>query len=565
MSKRYLVVGGVAGGASCAARIRRLDENAEILIFEKGHDISFSNCSLPNYLSREVATPEELIIHDPEVFKNKFNLEARVNSEVIKIMPEDNKVLVKDVLTGEENEDHYDYLVLSPGAFAVKPKSIKGIDEKNVFTVKNVDDIKKLDAYIVDNDYKDIAVIGGGFIGIEVAECLKKSGKNVSIVEAMDQVMMPFDYDMAQYFHKELDKNGVKLYVEEKLVEIRENSIVLESGKEIKADVVVMSIGVAPNIKFAVDAGIKTGETGAILVDHNYRTNYKNIYAVGDAIEVFHSITKKKTRLALAGPAQRQARSAADHMFGRPVTNKGVIGSSCIRIFSMNGASTGLNEKQCQKEGIDYMTSMVTTPDRVSLIPGAAPITLKLVFENPTGKILGAQAVGMGDVTKRIDVIAAMITMGAYLDDLKELELCYAPPFSMAKDLVNFAALVGLNKLNGDFKQVPHTKLRELVEEGAFIVDVRDGESFAAGHVKGAINIPLGEIRKRYSEIPKDVPVYLYCKTSWYAYYAGRALEGLGYDNITNIQGSFFVFSMYHYFDDKRLGRESVLTSYDVL
>ncbi len=563
MSKKYVVLGGVAGGGSTAARIRRLDENAKIAVYDKGPDIAFSNCCLPNYLSREVPEADDLVLFTPEAMKCMFNLDMNVNHEVTEILPDEHKVKVKNLISGEEFEDSYDYLILSPGAKAIKPRSIKGIEGENVFTVKNVYDIKKLDSYLIDKNVTDIAVVGGGFIGIEVAECLKHSGKNVSLIEAAPQVMMPFDADMADILHKEIIDNGIDLQVGESVVEIAPDKVVFASGKEVKAQAVVMSVGVRPDIDVALKAGVEVGETGAILVDHNYRTNLPDVYAVGDAIEVFHAITKKKTVLGLAGPAQWQARRAVDHMFGRNVRNKGVIGSSCIRVFGVNGARTGLSERECQTAGIDYMTSRVTPMDMVGIMPEAAPIHFKLIFENPTGKILGAQCVGSGNVTKRVDVVATMITMGGTLEDLQDVELCYAPPFSTAKDAVNFAAMVGLNLLNGEYKQVPMSKLRELVEEGAFIVDVRGKAAYECSHVKGAINIPLAELRQRYNEIPKDKPVYVHCRTSWHSYYAVRALQGLGFTNVYNIQGSFLPFSYSEYFGDRQTDRESILTGYN--
>lgn len=563
MSKRYLVVGGVAGGASAAARIRRLDEKADILILDKGPNISFSNCCLPNYFSGEIKATDDLIIFDPPTFKKMFNLEAKVNQEVIKIHADEHKVTVKDLVEGKEYQEKYDYLILSPGAKAIKPASISGINGENVFIVKNVADVKKIDAFIKNTNVQDVAVVGGGFIGVETAECLKHSGKNVTLIEAQNQIMTPFDYDFVQMLHKELYDNGVNLILSDSVVGIEEDKVVLSSGKEVKASMVIMAIGVTPDIEMAVASGIEIGKTGGIKVDQKFRTNLPDVYAVGDAIEVHHSITKKKVRLPLAGPAQRQARSAVDGIFGRMVQNRGVIGSSAIRIFGLNAASTGLNEKACIEEGIDYMTAYVIPGDKVGLMPDATPMHFKLVFENPTGRILGAQAIGKGNATKRVDVIATMITMGGYLEDLKELELCYAPPFGTAKDVVNFAAIVGLNLLNGEYKQVPMNKIRELVESGAYILDVREKAGFDASHVIGAVNIPLSEIRQRYNEIPKDKTVYIHCRTSWYSYYALKALKGYGFNNIINIQGSFLGFSHYQYFNDQTTGRKSILTGYN--
>lgn len=560
---KYVIVGGVAGGGSAAARIRRLDENAEIMIYEKGPNTSFSNCCLPNFLSREVETSAGLILFSVEEFKQMFNLPAKVNHEVIQIKADEHKVVVKSLQTGEIFEDSYDKLILSPGASAVRPGSIKGVHNENVFTLKNVHDVKLMDDFIVSNNVQDIVVVGGGFIGLECAECLRHAGKNITLVEALDQVMSPLDYDMAQILHKEIVDNGIQLLVEEVVTEIASDKVILKSGKEIKAQAVVMAVGVRPEVKMAAESGVELGELGGIRVDHNFRTNLPDVFAVGDAIEVTHALTLKKTLLPLAGPAQRQARMAVDTIFGRTVDHRGVMGSACIRVFGMHAARTGLNEKECKAAGIDYRTVRVAPMDKVGLMPGAQPIHFKLIFQYPTGKILGAQAVGRGEVNKRVDVCAAMIYNNATVDDLKELELCYAPPFGTAKDPVNHAAFVAGNLLNGEFKQVTIDKARELVESGAYIIDTREAGAFEASHLKGAHNIPLSQLRDRWSEVPRDVPVYLHCRTSWYSYYAIRCLQGHGYTNVTNIQGSMLGLSYYEWFDDQRLDREPILTGYN--
>lgn len=562
MGKRILIIGGVAGGASVAARARRLDESAEIIMFEKGPNVSFSNCSLPFHLSGIVEDSDSLVMMNPVVFKNQYNIVARTNSEVTKINREEKTIMVKDLLTGKEYTESYDKLFLSPGANPILPR-IEGIDNPNVFTVRNVVDIKKLNSYIKEKDAKKIAVIGGGFIGMEVAENLRIAGYDVSLVEALNQVMAPFDYDMAQILHKEMMDQGINLVLSDGIQKIEENEIVLSSGKKIDAEVVVMAIGVRPETTLAKEAGLEIGETGAIKVDHNYLTNDKNIYAVGDAIEVYNKLTHKKSRLALAGPAQRQARAAADHIYGIPHRNTGVIGSSCVQVFDMNAASTGLNEKTAKASGINYDFVYIIPGDKVGLMPNSNPMHFKLIYEVPTGVILGAQAIGKGNVDKRIDVIAAMITMGATLEDLKELELCYSPMFGTAKDIVNFAALVSLNILNGVFKQVPVTMVRELVESNAFIVDVREKHEYEAGHLINAINIPLSELRQRMSEIPTDVPVYLHCRSSQRSYNALMALKNSGYDNVMNISGSYLGISCYEYFNDQITGRDKIVTKYN--
>lgn len=563
MSKRILIVGGVAGGASAAARARRIDEQAEIVMFERGPHVSFSNCGLPYHLSGMIENSEDLVLMNPEVFKAQYNIDARVNSEVVKINRESNSITVKNVLTGEETEEKYDKLVLAPGAKAIMPRSIEGIDSENVFKVKNVVDIEALTAFVEVNQVEDIAVVGGGFIGVEVAENFKLAGKNVTLIEAIDQIMSPFDYDMAQLLHKEMDDKGVELILEDGVKAIHSDKVVLNSGKEVKAGAVVMAIGVLPETDLAKEAGLEIGSTGAIKVNQHYQTSDKDIYAVGDVIEVFNSITREVTKLPLAGPAQRQARAAADHMYGIPANNKGVIGSSVVQVFDLTAAATGLNEKAAAKANIPYDFVYIIPNDMVGLMPEAKQLHFKLIYEVPTGRILGAQAIGQGNADKRIDVIATMITMGGTLEDLKELELCYAPPFGTAKDVVNHAALVALNVLYGRFNQVKVTEVRELVEKGAFIVDVREEDEFAEGHIVNAVNIPLSQLRDRMDEIPKDQPVYLHCRSSQRSYNALLALQGNGYENVFNISGSYLGISCYEYFNDKKLGREKIVTEYN--
>lgn len=563
MSKRYIVIGGVAGGASVAARLRRIDENSEIQIYDKGHDISFSNCCLPNYFSGEVGEIEDLVFYNPETFKQTYNLDARTRCEVVEILADQHQVLVKDLETGETFTDTYDALIMSPGAKAIRPVSISGIDSDHVFTLKNVIDVRLLDAHLKAAAVEEVVVIGGGFIGVEAAECLRHAGKKVTLVEAGRQIMAPFDYDMVQMLHKELHDNGIAVILEDGVGEITDSEVVLASGKTIKAQAVVLAIGVTPDVDFAVKSGVKLGQTGAIEVDYRYQTNLPDVYAVGDAIEVVHMIIGKKTRLPLAGPAQKQARNVADAISGKQNRNRGVIGSSCIRVFGLNGASTGLNEKDCQANGLDYRVAFVIPNDRVGLMPEASPMHFKLIYQYPTGKILGAQAISKGNPVKNINVIATVISLGGYLEDLKDLELCYAPAFSTAKDVVNFAGIVGLNYLNGDYQQVPVTSVRDLVAQGAYILDVRGKAAFDDAHIKGAVNIPLDEIRERANEIPKDRPVYIHCRTSWNSYYAIRALKGMGFDNITNIQGSFLGLSYYEYFNDITTDREPIVTGYN--
>ena len=564
MAKKVVVVGGVAGGGSVAARIRRLDESAEIVILERGHHVSFSNCSLPFYLSGMVADRGALIMMDPVKFRNQYNIDARVNSEVTEICRQEKLVRVRDMEKGTQYEERYDVLVLSPGARPILPEQIAGIHAPHVFTVRNVEDILALKEYLDQNTVADVAVVGGGFIGIEVTENLRQAGRNVALVEAADQVMAPFDEDMSQILHKELKDNGVELILGDGVKEITPEGVVLASGRQVAARAVVMAIGVQPETALAKVAGLELGAAGGIKVDHNYRTSDPSIYAVGDAIEVYHRLTHKSTRLALAGPAQMQARRAAGHICGQgSVRNCGVIGSSVVKVFGLNAASTGLNEKSARAAGIPCDFVYLIPNDKVSIMPGSNPVHFKLLFETPTGRILGAQAIGKGNVDKRVDVIAAMITMGADLEDLRDLELCYAPVFGTAKDVVNFAAMVGLNVLNGVFRQVPVSAVRGLVETGACIIDVREENEFAAGHLITAHNIPLSQLRERMEEIPRDRPVYLHCRSSQRSYNAIMALQGHGYQNLWNISGSFLGICLYEYFTDSVTGREKIVTAYN--
>lgn len=566
MSKKYLIVGGVAGGASTAARLRRLSEEDQIIMFERDADVSFSNCCLPYHLSGIVEKAEDLVLMHPDKFLAQYNIEARIHSEVIDIDREKKEVRVKNTLTGTEYTENYDKLILSPGAKPIVPP-IKGIENVKVFTVRNVVDIDKLNRYVKENGIHNISVIGGGFIGVEVAENLREAGNNVTLIEALSHIMKPFDYDMAQILHKEMRDKGVNLIVSDKVSSFEVDTVVLESGKKIETQAVVMAIGVLPETSLAVKAGLEIGVTGAIKVDQNYRTSDKNIYAVGDAIEVYHALAGITTKLSLAGPAQKQARQAADHMHGRIVRNTGVIGSSVVKCFDYNAASVGLNEEMIEalKLNINYEVAKVIPGDKVGIMPGCEPLHFKLLFEIPTGKVLGAQAIGRGNVDKRMDVVATAIKFGATVDDLRDLELCYAPPFGTAKDVVNFAGYVATNLLHGEFKQVSEKDVRGLVEGGACIIDVREKGEYELSHIIGAKNIPLSEIRQRVNEIPKDEAVYLHCRSAQRSYNAIMALQHLGYTNIYNIAGGFMGISFYEYFNDQTTDREKIVTDYNFL
>lgn len=564
MGRRILIVGGVAGGASAAARLRRLNEEDSIIMFERGPHVSFSNCALPYHLSGVVREAEDLVLMKPERFLQQYNIEARVNSEVISIDAGKKTIKVKDLISGNTYTEAYDKIILSPGASPIVPK-LPGIERANVFTIRNVVDIDRLNKFIVQNGYKDIAVIGGGYVGVEAAENLKLAGYNVTLIEATDQILRSFDYDMVQIFHKVLYDNKISLILKDRVESFDKDKVILSSGKEITANAIVMAVGVAPETSLAKEAGLEIGETGAIKVNNNYQTSNPDIYAVGDAIEVYNSLTRSMMKLSLAGPALKQARAAADHINGKSIDNRGFIGTSAIKVFDYNGASTGLNEAQMKALNmkLNYETVRLVLNDKVGLMPDAHPMHFKLLFEVPTGRILGAQAIGRSDVTKRIDVIATAIKFNGNVEDLKDLELSYAPPFSTAKDIVNYAGYIGSNLLNHDYRQVNVDRVRELIEEGSHIIDVRERYEYERGHVKGANNIPLSELRQKVSLIPKDKPVYLYCRSGQRSYNAVKALRNLGYDNVSNITGSFLDLSYYEFFNDMTTDREKIVTAYN--
>ena len=561
--KKVLIIGGVAGGASTAARLRRHSEEDRIIMFEKGPHVSFSNCGLPYHLSGMISEVEKLVLMSPQKFLAQYNIEARVNSEVIEIDRKNKEVVVKDGVTKKTYRESYDKLVLSMGAKPIVPK-FEGLDSVNIFTIRNVVDINRLNLFVKERKDKKITVIGGGFIGIEAAENLREAGYEVTLIEAADQILKIFDYDMVQRLQKEMYDKGVELIVGDKVEKFKKNCVVLESGKVIISEVVVLAIGVAPDTELAVKAGIELGKTGAVKTDNNYMTNDRDIYAVGDMIEVYSPLFNDYFKLSLAGPAQKQARAVADHINGRVVDNRGYIGSSVIKVFDFNGASTGLTESLIKARGmsLNYETIEIIPSDKVGLMPNANPMYFKLIFEVPTGRVLGAQAIGKGNVDKRIDVIASVIKFGGTIEDLKDLELCYAPPFGTAKDVVNFGGYVASNVLERRFKQEHFSKVRELLEAGECIIDIREKGEYAEGHLKGVPNIPLSELRERVNEIPKDRTVYLQCRSGQRSYNACLLLQNLGYINVVNVTGGILGISMYEYFNDKTKNREPILTKY---
>ena len=499
---------------------------------------------------------------DPARFASQYNIQARVNSEVLSIDRAAKAVTVKDLEQDREYRESYDKLVLAPGANALIPK-IPGIEQANLFTVKTVPDVARLQDALQAGGLQKVTVVGGGFIGVEVAVNLREAGYHVSLVEAAPQILATYDYDMVQILHKELLDHGVDLLVGDRAVSFQGSHMTLASGRVVEGDAVVMAVGVTPDTALARDAGLELNEKGAIVVDPSYRTSDPDIYAVGDAIQVYSALTGQPMQLALAGPAQKQARQAADSICGRPVRNTGYIGSSCIKVFDYNAASTGLTAAQCEKAGIPYDFVYVMPPDRVSLMPGSTPLHYKLIYQVPTGRVLGVQAISKGAAPKRADIAATLIKFGGTVDDLRDLELCYAPPFSTAKDAGNNAALVACNLLEGAFRQVKVSQVRGLVESGACIIDVREPGEYAKSHIKTAVNIPLSQLRSRLEEIPRDRPVYLHCRSSQRSYNACLCLQAHGFTNVYNISGSYLGISFYEYFNDVTQGREPILTDYN--
>lgn len=485
----------------------------------------------------------------PQKFADQFNIDARTHSEVITIDKTNKNVTVKNHASGGTYVESYDKLIVAVGAKPIVPP-FKGLETIPYFTLRNVVDVEKIHQYAFNKDkpVKEVAVIGAGFIGIEVAENLIEKGFKVTVIEMADQIMRPFDYEMVKFLEKELLDHGVKLLLSEKVVAFEFDKVLLESGKEVKTDMVVLALGVTPDTAFLKETGLALAKSGHILVNENYQTSDADIYAVGDAILVKNALTDQDFNLALAGPANKQGRLVADHIHGKKVVNKGYIGSSIIKVFNYTGASTGLNEAWIKFHNLDinYGVAYAAPIDRVSIMPDAKPVFMKILFAKDSGKLLGAQAVGQGFVAKRMDVLATAIKAGMTVEDLQDLELCYAPPFATGKDAVNQIGYVATNLINGDFKQVSFTQVDELINSGAQIIDVRNPTETANGMLETANNIPLPELRQRLNEIDKSKPVYLHCRTGQRSYNATLILQQHGYEAY-NIAGSYLMMS--YYFD----------------
>ena len=536
--KKVLIVGGVAGGASTATRLRRLDENLEIIIFEKGEYVSFANCGLPYHIGEVIENRESLLVQTPESLKARFNLDVRVNSEVIEVNGEDKKVKVK-TKNGEEYEENFDFLVLSPGAKPLFP-SIKGIESNKIFTLRNINDMDKIKAEIKNSNIKKATVVGGGYVGVETAENLKHLGIDTTLIEAAPHILAPFDSEISNVLEFELVNNGLKLMTSEKVVEFleAENEIIikLESGKTVTTDIVILSIGVSPDTKFLQNSGINLGEKGHILVNENLETNLKGVYALGDIILVKNYLTNQDVAIPLAGPANRQGRIVAGNIVGRNEKYKGSLGTAIIKIFELTAASTGLNERTLKQLNIPYEKIYLHPNNHAAYYPGASPISIKALYNKENKQILGAQALGISGVDKFIDVIATSIKFKATIDDLSELELAYAPPFLSAKSPANMLGFIGQNIEDGLLEQVFMEDLKNYNEKENIILDVREELELIGGKFDNSINIPLSELRKRYNELPKDKEIWTYCAVGLRGYIASRFLSQKGY-KVKNLAG----------------------------
>ena len=530
---KVVVVGGVAGGASAAARLRRLDESAEIIMFERGEYISFANCGLPYYIGGEITDRAALTLQTPQSFHSRFHVDVRINSEVTAIDPKAKQVTVRSKDRGEYTES-YDKLILSPGAAPIRPP-MEGADNERVFTLRNIPDTYKIRGYVEEQHPKSAVVVGGGYIGVEMAENLKNAGVDVTIVELADHVIAPLDYDMACDVHRYLKEKGVGLILQNGVQSIREEDGALRltlSDGEIDTDLVIMAVGVRPDTALAKEAGLELNRRGAIVVDEHMLTSDPDIYAVGDAVEVTDFVTGEKAYIPLAGPANKQGRIAADNICGIPTTYKNTQGSAVLKIFDMTVATTGVNERAAKAAGLDYDKVYTFSNSHASYYPGSTGMSIKTLYEKGTGKILGAQIVGFDGVDKRCDVLATAIRAGMTAKDLTELELCYAPPFGSAKDPVNFVGYVIENTLAGRVKNFFWDDVAKLPRDGSVtLLDVRtDLERQNGQYIDGFIHIPVDELRERVGELDKSKPVYIHCRTGLRSYVACCMLNGLGFD-----------------------------------
>ncbi len=541
---KYLVVGGVAGGAAFAAKMRRLDEHCEIIVFEKGPYVSYANCGLPYYIGGVIQKEADLLLNTPQSLNSRFNMQVLVNNEVVKINRQEKYIEAKNLIDNTIARYDYDKLMLSPGGYAVKP-NIEGIDLEGVFKVKDVPDTIAIKNFIKDKKPKTAAVIGGGFIGLEMAENLHAAGLQVTIVEAASQVMMPLDSEMVAFLHNHIRSKNVELKLNQtlKAVEKSQEQLLLKlNAIDIKVDMVILGIGMKPNTALAVESGLKLGTTGGIKTNQYMQTSDENIYAAGDSVEVEHKVTGNKAIIALAGNANKQARIAAMHIVGRHKQVKNVLATSVVKVFDLTVATTGANEKQLKVANIDYDKVLLFPANHATYFPGSATVGIKLLFSKSNGKILGAQAVGEDGTDKRIDVIAAALMNDLTVYDLGDLELSYAPPYSSTRDPVNYAGDIAANVLSGDLYQYFCEDCKALANENAFFLDTRTMAEFNAGTIYNAVNIPLHELRNNLDKLPKDKEIYVFCHSGLRSYIANRILRQHGF-NSYNLSGGYLLWS----------------------
>ncbi|MBN1653923.1 MAG: FAD-dependent oxidoreductase [Deltaproteobacteria bacterium] len=544
-SKRIVVVGGVAGGASAAARARRLSEDAEIVIFERGEHISFANCGLPYHIGGTIPLRERLLIQTPESMAKRFRVKVRVNHEVLRIHRESREVAVRDRVSGDEYRESYDSLILSPGAAPIRPP-IPGIDSSRVLTLRSMNDMDAIIRLIVSKPASRALVVGGGYIGLEVTEALRYRGVSVTLVELAEQVMGVIDPEMASLLHQELRSQGVDLRLKTSVVGFAERGekldVSLSSQELLPCDFAILAIGVKPEIKLALEAGLQIGSRNGIVVDEQMRTSDPDIFAVGDAVEIRNFVTQKNAVIPLAGPANRQGRIAADNIFGRNRYYKSTQGTAICKLFNLTIAMTGVNETTLKREGRLYQKIYLHPANHASYYPDASSISLKLLFEAKEGKILGAQAVGEEGVDKRIDILAMAQRLGATVYDLEEAELCYAPPYGSAKDPVNYAGFIAANILKGDLK-ICHSEDLLTRSDDRILVDVRDADEVSRGMIEGSIHIPLDELRDRLDEIDRNKEVITICEVGLRSYLAYRILTQRGY-RCRNLSGGYRTYLM---------------------
>ncbi len=530
---KILIIGGVAGGASCAARLRRLDENAEIVVLERGGYVSFANCGLPYYVGGEIRERSALMLQTPESFWKRFRVEVRCFHEAVAVDPEAKRVRVLDLTTGRLFEEEYNKLVLSPGALPIRPP-IEGIDSEGVFTLRGIPDADGIMRRIADRKPGRALVVGGGYIGVEMAENLTRAGLETTILELSDHLLAPLDGDMAADVHHYLRKRGVRLLLGQRLIGIRregEGLTALTDRGSLSAELVILSVGVRPDTAFLASSGLERDARGCILTDERMRTSAPGVYAVGDAVSVRNAVTGEPAFLPLAGPANRQGRIAADNICGIPSEYRGTQGTSILKIFDMTAAATGLNEKSAEAAGIRYDKTYLSASSHASYYPGASGMSLKILWERDTNRLIGAQIVGFDGVDKRMDVLATALRLGARVTDLASLELCYAPPFGSAKDPVNMAGFIAENVISGRVKQFFPQEVDALPRDGSVtLLDVRTEAERELGRIDGFLSIPLDSLRSRADELPRGKTVYVHCHSGLRSYIACRILTGLGLD-----------------------------------